>query len=912
MRALAIRKKLFGDDSAQVASTLNNLAVLYEFTGKFNEADVLFKRSLEINRKIFGEKSNEVARNLFNLSDVYRRQHKFAEAEQYCRQSIAILQELSGRELELAQVMQSLARQYSEEGKFAQAEPILKQTLAVEERIYGKDVPNIALVLQDLADLCRDQKRYNMAEPLLQRSLKINEEAYGPDHPDVASNISGLADVFENQGKFTEAESLYRRALEIEEKVFDPGHLRINFALSNLAEFYTRQGRLSESEPLLLGALAISEKAFGPNAAAVAQDLDALARLRIEQAAYADAEDFANRAIRILDHVKYDLYLPLCCFGHRAIARWHLGSRDEAISDLQRSFEFAELMRANSSGGEQERAELFGQFSSAFELMIGWQTELGDVSEAQAAAERSRARTLVDQLNLQGTDLLAGVAAEEAKRLRERDTSARAEVASLEKQLEILPERQDYSAAQKQSEYARLTAALTAARERAIEAYRDVRNASPAYRLMVGQDFKPVALDQLQGWVTEQDALFLQYFLGDEAGYLFIVPADGEARVVKLEISAEHSQDLGTEAGPLTAERMKAALLIEGQELPQRIADKQGHADPLFTSRLAALWKLLIPAAEREALTGDKYQRLIVVPDSAMANLPFEALVVEGGEDPVYLLDRGPPVLAGPSATLLYNLAQRSGDNAPQSVLTVGNPQYSPPASSATGQRGSASRNASALLAGFEPGTRYAARGHLQPLPFTGWEVSWVNEAFTKIGATVSKLLQKEATEAKVRSGIGGRSVVHLACHGLVDQEYGNFFGALALTPGSAAANDDGYLTLPEIYELPLKDCELAILSACQTNYGPEQRGEGVWALSRGFLVAGSRRVVASNWLVDDEAAASLIYVFCNKLAQQQQTAAENGPDHAQALHYAKRWVRKQEKWKSPYFWATFTLIGPK
>jgi hypothetical protein len=82
----------------------------------------------------------------------------------------------------------------------------------------------------------------------------------------------------------------------------------------------------------------------------------------------------------------------------------------------------------------------------------------------------------------------------------------------------------------------------------------------------------------------------------------------------------------------------------------------------------------------------------------------------------------------------------------------------------------------------------------------------------------------------------------------------------LALTPGppgSPPAND-GFLTLAEIYELDLKGCELAILSACQTNFGPEQRGEGVVALSRGFLAAGARRVLASNWLVDDEAAASL------------------------------------------------------
>jgi CHAT domain-containing protein len=145
----------------------------------------------------------------------------------------------------------------------------------------------------------------------------------------------------------------------------------------------------------------------------------------------------------------------------------------------------------------------------------------------------------------------------------------------------------------------------------------------------------------------------------------------------------------------------------------------------------------------------------------------------------------------------------------------------------------------------------------------------------------------------------------------LVDESYGNLFGALALTPGPDPGDpaNDGFLTLAEIYELHLDDCELAILSACDTNYGPLQQGEGVWALSRGFLVAGSRRVVASNWLVDDEAAASLISVFCTYVAR----AEKQGKpvDYAEALQKAKRWVRRQEKWSSPYYWGTFVLVGP-
>ena len=105
-----------------------------------------------------------------------------------------------------------------------------------------------------------------------------------------------------------------------------------------------------------------------------------------------------------------------------------------------------------------------------------------------------------------------------------------------------------------------------------------------------------------------------------------------------------------------------------------------------------------------------------------------------------------------------------------------------------------------------------------------------------------------------------------------------------------------------------LKGCELAILSACETNYGPQQRGEGVWALSRGFLVAGSRRVVASNWLVDDEAAATLISYFCSGLAQAEQKGQT--PDYADALHKAKRLVHREEKWASPSSGARWCSSG--
>ena len=207
--------------------------------------------------------------------------------------------------------------------------------------------------------------------------------------------------------------------------------------------------------------------------------------------------------------------------------------------------------------------------------------------------------------------------------------------------------------------------------------------------------------------------------------------------------------------------------------------------------------------------------------------------------------------------------------------------------------------------------SRYGAlRGELAPLPHSGLESTWVIDTFRKVGIPTGQLQKSEATEANVRKQCRPSAATALACHGLTDQSYGNLFGALAFTPvREGHGTDDGFLTLAEIYGLNLEGCELAILSACETNYGPQQKGEGVWALSRGFLVAGSRRVVASNWLVDDEAGGQPGQRVLQRHCSGEQ--AGSNVDYAQALHVAKKWVRDQSQWKSPYYWGTFVLVGP-
>src|SRR5262249_36126749 len=143
-----------------------------------------------------------------------------------------------------------------------------------------------------------------------------------------------------------------------------------------------------------------------------------------------------------------------------------------------------------------------------------------------------------------------------------------------------------------------------------------------------------------------------------------------------------------------------------------------------------------------------------------------------------------------------------------------------------------------------------------------------------------------------------------------------NLFGAIALTPPSQpidSSDNDGFLSLHEIHNLPLSACQLAVLSACQTNVGPDRPLEAGSTIAQAFLAAGARRAGCSHWNVDDDSTAELIGGFFERIAK---TSDDKGTtadriEYAKALRDARLAVRSQSQWASPYYWAPFVLIGP-
>ena len=185
----------------------------------------------------------------------------------------------------------------------------------------------------------------------------------------------------------------------------------------------------------------------------------------------------------------------------------------------------------------------------------------------------------------------------------------------------------------------------------------------------------------------------------------------------------------------------------------------------------------------------------------------------------------------------------------------------------------------------------------LAALPGTRGEVKAI--------ATAGALLGAKASEAGLREALGARKrwrAVHLACHGLVDGER-PFQSSLAVT---RAGDDDGFLTAQEVLSMKIPS-DLAALSACETATGEVVGGEGIVGLTRAFMYAGTPRVICSLWKVDDEATRALMVKF-HELWNPKD--GKPGLPTAEALRQAQEFVRSQEKWKHPYFWAAWVLWG--
>jgi tetratricopeptide (TPR) repeat protein len=214
-----------GDAAEKTAYLLSQYALHLRARANYAEAEPLCRRALHVLEVMLGPEHPDVASGLNNLAMLLQDINRLAEAEPLIRQALAISEKALGPDHPtVAARLNNLAWLLRDRDRLDDAEPLMRRALAIWEATLDKNHPNVASALNNLALLLQATNRLAEAELLMCRALPIDEQSVGPDHPTVAIRLNNLALLLQVTNRLAEGEPLMRRALDIWMASLGPDH----------------------------------------------------------------------------------------------------------------------------------------------------------------------------------------------------------------------------------------------------------------------------------------------------------------------------------------------------------------------------------------------------------------------------------------------------------------------------------------------------------------------------------------------------------------------------------------------------------------------------------------------------------------------------------------------------------------
>jgi len=595
------------------------------------------------------------------------------------------------------------------------------------------------------------------------------------------------------------------------------------------------ESAIKSSDPAVVRHLASADS--------LSRSLDArIARveLALTSAVIADREGNPRKVLRTLQSRKGDLARggygdewQAATLRARSYAR--LGLLDSAAAAGRQAVAAVERVRGNF-GSTFLRASYATDKADAYADLVDVLLRLGRIDEAFQTADGARSRALLE--HLAATSSGANTNNPTIRSLTESEATLR--------RIDTLASRLD---AIEETPAAKRDAPAKARIKSLATQLTDARTSYEALIIQVAEhDAAGSAL--LGGRTTETEEL--KRAIGPDEALLeyWVTPT----RLIVFVVAHSEIRSLATEMrGDDLIRRIRLARdLLGGSDI--------GAGDE--SEVLNGLYEFLIGPVERAGLLRG-VRRLLLVPHSALAYLPFAAL--RNTATKRYLMEDY-SLVSFPSAASLVTLRR----TAPAQV-------NSPRAARATV---------------FAPFSR--------TLPGTLREAHAFRDAFR--GAESEE--GPRATERRLREALSSDGIVHVAGHGVMNPR-NPMFSRIEMARGSGVPADDGRLEVHELLAMRIR-APLVFLSGCETGVGSAWStefagGEDYSTLAQGFMYAGARSVIATLWQIEDEGAAALAERFYANLK------VMAAPE---ALAAAQRELLRSSQYRRPYHWAGYTLTG--
>jgi CHAT domain-containing protein/tetratricopeptide (TPR) repeat protein len=755
---------------------------------------------------------------------------------------------------------------------FEKAEVNLERALSIQQKIAPSNTREFTRLYYDLATTNRSQHDYETALSWGFKCLDGSLANRDGEYTEFSYSIIGS--VYRDMHEFDSAGMYHKRAIAIDEKINNGKANRVLASLySNVGEASYMQGDLDQAASKLSYAASLYQKIKDPDRSTFFHTVRLLAAVQTQRKDLAAAETSLTLASKIMSDGNRGGQLSELCmaYGDLFVAKRNnaeaLKYYDKAlmattlpgvdafqVSKVEfKDFAYRSLL---AKAAVLTEAEALQCYADAEVLMMASRREL-DTEEAKWRfvdanyrlyerifhvlykgpatkdsllfhfMESSKSKSLSDALQEAELKKVLGGGSSLLARLRD----LRQQSISLQHRID---EKDEASVRNElilvSQEISRLT---------------DTINLKYPSYIRTRYESNAVSIEALKDKLKKIDGAFIEYFWGDDHVYSLVVSPD-TVGLYLIGQTTELEKLVDNYVGLLTAKSNRYS----------------GDAVRKFAEVSFHLYSLLLRPFQNE--------RVIIVPDGPLMQVPFETLISKPGGDSYKEL------------SYLLNDHIVSYDFSASHLLADNHTPKNNPSLLAFGFTGNSElRSPDALnaeIAGSET------------------ELLALSEKFP----AGTFLYGAGVTEKNFKEKAAGYDLLHLAVHGSGDRDE-NYSATLYFRDEEGP--EDGRLYWYELYNMNLQ-ASLAVLSSCESGIGKTYRGEGMLSMANAFTFAGCDNIVMGLWKVDDQLSVKLMDTFYSELL--------NGMAIDEALAIAKRiyLASADQISANPKLWASLVAYG--
>ena len=861
-RAMKVVRERLGKNHIKIAYILDDIGIGYFFMGDYDKVMEYFNRALDFKRRTLEEYDYRLAVSYNNIGMLYDKMGDLDHAIAHYQKSLDIKRHLHGEiHVGVANTYHNFGNIYHKKGEYIKSLEYYEKALRTRKQLLGEDHPYVGQLYNNMGKVYQDIDDPDNAMDYFQKSLELKIKSYGEENPNVALSYQNIGLLHLKNNDFKSAHEYMNKALSISIKTLGADHSDVAVVYTNMAKIFLKQNRLD----------------------------DALEKLQMALMTMVDGFDDLNiNRNPSLENVKLDRQL-LSTLSLKASAIYKkYESQSGKIEDLDLSFKTytlaIQLIDQIRNSYKAEGSKLFlGEivnniYPNAVEVALNLFRMTGDnryALQAFAFTEKSKSGVLMASLQEAKAKHFSGI----PPQLLEKEKTLRRDLTFIEtrlyKAMAKKNRKDSLKAVSYQNDYFMLKTKY--------QQYMDQieRDYPSYYDLKYRTD--PVHAEKLRQVLDKKTAL-INYCVGDSLIYAFII-TNKQFDAVTWQKSDHFNETIKLLCRSIRKVDISSTIQTGYQAYSALIEPISHHIH--------------------------KKKRLIIIPQGILHKVPFDMLLTRLPDESKdinftkldYLI-KDYEITTHYSATLYSSNVDPSDHRFTHSkkgdIFTGFAPVFSE--DSSTGNILTANLSIADLeyeesddRAISVDGKRFNALEHSEE------EVRSIIQLYKEKGMAAKGYLHAEATEENFKAESDRSRILHVATHGIINENRPALSALIFSQYLEPDDVEDGILYAGEAYNLDL-NADLVVLSSCESGIGKLIRGEGLMALTRGFLYSGASNLIVSLWKVSDRHTSELMVELYKQIL--------SGKNYSDSLRQAKLKMLKNESTAFPKSWSGFVFIG--